>query len=182
MSPVDVTDLLDRPGESRPVSVDEPIEGLKVALAEVPGDVPVHADLLLESVTEGILVSGSLSVAVQLTCARCLSPLEGSVEARVQELFSPNPGEEDYPLDEAGVVDLEPLVRDAVVLALPFAPLCMPDCLGLCARCGGNRNRSECTCSEPLVDPRWAVLDALELDSFATEDGPARQDEGSQEE
>ena len=60
-------------------------------------------------------------------------------------------------------LDPEPLVRDAIALELPFAPLCSPTCLGLCPRCGGDRNRSECTCSED-IDPRWAALERFRED------------------
>ena len=168
MTPVDVTDLLDRPGQSKVLALDTPLEGLRVALAEVPADRPVHAALRLEGVSEGILVSGRLSADVRLTCARCLTPLEGAVETEVQELFVPDPGPEGeaegYPLGEPEAVDLEPMVRDAVVLALPFAPLCRPECQGLCERCGGDRNIGSCTCTDEVTDPRWAVLSELTFD------------------
>ena len=62
-----------------------------------------------------------------------------------------------------GFVDLEPMIRDNVVPSFPFAPLHAPDCLGLCARCGGDRNLGECTCEEP-VDDRWAALAGLDFD------------------
>jgi uncharacterized protein len=139
MDPVDVRDLLGQPGSSRQVQVADRIEGLATELAEVPS--PVRVDVLLESVVEGILVS------VQVT-----------------ELFAPAPAEEDdaYPLRE-GTIDLEPMVRDAVVLSMPFSPLCRHDCLGLCERCGGDRNLGECTCP-PATDPRWAALEGLELE------------------
>ena len=69
---------------------------------------------------------------------------------------------EEYVLPAEGIIDLEPMIRDAVVLAMPFSPLCRPDCLGLCARCGGDRNLGECSCP-PEVDERLAALAMIEF-------------------
>jgi uncharacterized protein len=161
--PIDVRDLLDSPGASRPLHVAERFEGLETPLAEVPPEVPVRVDLLLESVAEGILVSGPLSGRIDYRCARCLKSFSGDFRVEVTELFALNPEEDDdYPVRE-GTIDLEPMVRDAVLLAIPFSPLCRADCLGLCERCGGDRNLGECTCP-PAVDPRWEPLGRLRID------------------
>jgi uncharacterized protein len=161
MLTVDVRDLVGNPGASREIHLEEPVGGLATPLAEVPADRLVEVDVLLESVVEGILVSGSVAGPVRLRCARCLTEFDDQVAVGVRELFASDPGEDsdEYPLagDE---MDLEPMVRDAVVLQLPFSPLCRPDCLGLCERCGGDRNRNECACP-PEADPRWAGLEAL---------------------
>ncbi len=164
MHPVDVRDLLGQPGASRQVHLAEPVEGLATELARVPPHLPVRVDVLLESVVEGILVSGPLSGEISYRCARCLKPFTEPFTVEVTELFVPGARDEDeaYPLGE-GALDLEPMVRDAVVLSMPFSPLCRPDCLGLCERCGGDRNLGECTCG-PEVDPRWAALSELELE------------------
>jgi uncharacterized protein len=156
---VDVRDLLGHPGSSRSVRVAESVEGLSTELARVPRDAPVEAELLMESVVEGILASGPVVGPLELTCARCLKPFDSGFRVEVRELFSPAAAvaEEEYPVEE-GFVDLEPLIRDNVVPSLPFAPLCREDCLGLCPRCGGDRNLGECTCSEPVADPRWSAL------------------------
>jgi uncharacterized protein len=160
---IDVSDLLERPGSSRPLHVEEPIDGLATELARVPEDRPVRGDLLLESVVEGVLVRGPLSGVMVVSCARCLKPIEVPFRFDVQELFAIGAtGEDDeYPLSE-GELDLEPMIRDTVVLSMPFAPLCRPGCLGLCGRCGGDRNLGECTCP-PEVDERWSVLTGLDL-------------------
>lgn len=161
--PVDVRDLLGQPGTSRTVHVREPISGLVTEVASVPEDRPVAADLLLESVVEGVLVSGPLQGTMALVCARCLAPIESPFNIDVQELFRPGaaPDDDEYPVAD-GVADLEPMIRDAVLLAMPFAPLCRPDCLGLCDRCGGDRNAGECQCP-PETDSRWSVLVDLDL-------------------
>jgi uncharacterized protein len=161
---IDVRDLIEQPGASRSVRVSEPIPGLGTELASVPEDRRVEAVLLLESVVEGLLVSGPVRGAMVLSCARCLKTFQSNFHLEVQELFSPGATDVDdeYPLGE-GSVDLEPMIRDAVLLSMPFAPLCRLDCQGLCERCGGDRNLGECTC-EPEVDPRWQPLAGVELE------------------
>ncbi len=160
---IDVRDLLAQPGSARTVDVAQPVEGLETELARVPDDQPPQAALLLESVVEGILASGPIEGVMVLQCARCLKPFESGFRVDVQELFVPGatPADDEYPLGE-GFVDVEPMMRDAVVLAMPYAPLCRENCLGLCDRCGGDRNLGECRC-EPEADPRWSALLALEL-------------------
>jgi uncharacterized protein len=162
MEPVDVRDLLERPGASREVHVDEAIDGLASELVSVPD--PVRIDLMLESVVEGILASGPVSGTMSFRCARCLRPSGRSFRLEVAELFAHGAVEADdeYPIKDR-TVDLEPMVRDTVVLAMPFSPLCRDDCLGLCERCGGDRNLGECSCG-PSLDPRWAPLADLRLD------------------
>jgi uncharacterized protein len=162
IEPLDVRDLLDRPGASRELHLAEPLDGLAVELVSVPG--PIRVDLILESVVEGILASGRLSGEMAFRCARCLKPSRRAFRLEVAELFSPAAGrdDEEYPLREE-TIELEPMVRDSVVLAMPFSPLCRPDCLGLCERCGGDRNLGECSCV-PEGDPRWAPLAGLELE------------------
>ena len=161
MSAIDITDLLAQPGASRHKTVSEALEGLVVGLASVPEEAPIAGTLLLEGVSDGVLVSGTLSGRVSLTCARCVRPFQGAVEVQVRELFSKVPDDDGYPIVEPGEIDLEPMIRDAVVLALPFAPVCRPDCLGLCGRCGKDRNLGECTCPEHDIDPRWSALEGI---------------------
>ncbi|MDP9340595.1 MAG: DUF177 domain-containing protein [Actinomycetota bacterium] len=163
MNPIDVRDLLGHPGSSRAVRVDEPVPGLGIELARVPDETPVHGEFLLESVVEGILVSGTVGGRMALSCARCLRTFDAGFEFQVRELFSADapPGGDEYPLQPEGAIDVEPMVRDALMLGLPFSPLCRHDCLGLCERCGGDRNAGECTCAPQPADARWAWLDRL---------------------
>jgi uncharacterized protein len=165
MYPVDVRDLLDEPGASRRLRREETFEDLATELARVPSEAPVRIDILLESVVEGIMVSGPLSGRIAYRCARCLKDFSTDFEYEVQELFASGatPQDEQYPIAE-GHIDLEPMVRDTVLLDVPFSPLCRESCLGLCERCGGDRNLGECSCG-PEIDPRWAVLEGLDLDS-----------------
>jgi uncharacterized protein len=165
---VDVRDLVDRPGSHRTVHVEEPIEGLETELARVPVGRPVEADLLMESVVEGILASGPVTGTVRYSCARCLKRFDDTFEVEVQELFAKEDraGEDEYPLRE-GIVDVEPLLRDVVVGAMPFAPLCRPECLGLCSRCGADLNAGSCSCG-PETDVRWSALSEIRFDIEAS--------------
>lgn len=158
MRAIDVRDLLEHPGSSKTVRVEETVPGLWTELVEVPQDAPLEGDLTLESVLEGIYVTGSVAGRMAFRCARCLKGFEQDFDVSMQELFVREAGpDDDYTLEPDLRLDPEPMVRDAVVLGMPFSPLCRPDCLGLCERCGGDRNLGECTCTEP-VDPRWAGL------------------------
>jgi uncharacterized protein len=161
---VDVRDLLRAPGTSRPVLLSAPLPDVGTEVARIPEDRPVEADLLMESVVEGILVGGPLSGSMTLTCARCLKPFEAPFDLRVEEMFAVGAGPQDdeYPVGD-GFIDLEPMFRDAVMLAMPFAPLCRAECLGLCDRCGADRNLNECACP-PEAAAGWAPLSSLALD------------------
>ena len=116
---------------------------------------------------EGVLVTGTARAALEGECVRCLEPISEEIEVRFQELFVYDDREVD-PDEELEVsklqddlVDLEPLLRDAVVLALPFQPLCEDDCPGLCAECGARlADDPDHSHGEP-VDPRWAALATL---------------------
>ena len=163
IAPMDVRDLLGHPGVSRSVRLRGTIDGLGTEVATLKTDEPVEGTLLLESVVEGLLVSGTLAGTFALLCARCLKEFERPVAVEVHELFAAEPGPDDdlYPLDAAGWLDPEQMVRDAFGLELPFSPLHSPDCQGLCSVCGGDRNLGECPGDHPQVDPRWADLELV---------------------
>jgi uncharacterized protein len=161
---IDVHDLLGHPGASRRHDVLGTIEQLATELVAVPEDAAVGGALLLESVIEGILVTGSIAGTWTLRCARCLTEWTEPFSVEIQELFTSEEAAADgddldddaYALVE-DEIDLEQLIRDVVGVEMPFAPLCKPDCLGLCEICGGNRNLGECPGHE-VLDPRFAVL------------------------
>lgn len=137
----------------------------------VPEGSPLELDLRLESVVEGVLVSATVIATVAGECVRCLDPLRREVEVEFQELYAyagdperhravTDDGDEDdgelRTLD-GDLIGLEPEVRDAVVLALPFQPLCRPDCPGLCPECG-IRLDTDPGHGHETSDPRWAAL------------------------
>jgi uncharacterized protein len=161
---IPVADLLRRPGASRAVRVSAPLSDVRGPGAEVPADHPIDVDFTFERVPEGLVVRGTIAAPWDAACSRCLAPVGGDLEVVVGELYEREPLEgETYPLSDDDVVDLEPLVRDALLLELPAVPLCRPDCRGLCPKCGIDHNTSECDCADAEPDPRWAALRSLDL-------------------
>jgi uncharacterized protein len=161
---VSVAEILGYPGEYRDIRLDRPISGVRTALARGT-EAPVHAELRAESVVEGILMTGAVRAGTTLSCARCLDEFPSEVGLELCELFA-SPGHEPSVEDEAyrvegNEVDLEPMLRDALTLALPLHPLCREDCPGLCATCGRRLDVGSCDCFQEETDPRWAELDAL---------------------
>ncbi|QWF82858.1 YceD family protein [Amycolatopsis sp. CA-230715] len=147
----------------RTVTVDEPL-GVPDVIT-VPKGAAVKVDLLLESVVEGVLVSGTAAAPLVGECSRCLDPISDEVEVELTELFAYPDSTTDETTDEDEVsrlvedkIDLRPLVRDAVVLALPLVPLCREDCEGLCSECGVKWADLEPGHGHETIDPRWAAL------------------------
>ncbi len=168
---LDTRELGRRPGSQHQVTRTVPAPAdLGIEVLRVPEGSPVELDLRLEAVMEGVLVTGSASVELVGECARCLEPITDATEVDFQELFvyedQRNPSEEDDEVSTlAGdLVDLEPLLRDAVVLALPFQPLCEDDCPGLCPECGARLKDDPDHAHEAAIDPRWAGLTGLQQD------------------
>jgi len=157
----DIVALRRHQGHREQLMVHAPLPGLRVTGSEVPAGEAVDLELVLEAVEGGIVVTGTAGAAWSGECRRCLQPVGGRVTADVEELFVRDSEEgETYPIG-GDHIDLEPLARETVVLALPMAPLCRADCAGLCPTCGADLNRGPCGCPLPDVDPRWAALDAL---------------------
>lgn len=158
--PVEVGELRRSPGTRRRVSLEGSLAGLAVSGSEVPGEATIHFQGLLESVHDGILVSGVVRAPWSGPCRRCLRLAEGELLAEVRELcVERGDAETTYPLD-GDQLDLEPMIHDACILDLPLAPLCGEGCLGLCPECGADRNVEPCSCA-PAADPRFAGLSVL---------------------
>jgi uncharacterized protein len=165
---IDTRELGRRPGSMRTLSRSFPAPGdLTVDVVGVPQGSPVDLDLRLESVMEGVLVSATAQAEVSGECVRCLDPISRSVEVSLQELYA-YPGRErdviddetELPVLEGDLIDFEPVLRDAVVLALPLRPLCREDCPGLCVTCGA-RLADDPEHGHEETDPRWAALQGL---------------------
>ncbi len=158
-----VAEILGRPGSYRELSIDAPLEGVKVALARLE-PAAIRARLRAESVVEGVLITGRVAGETVLTCARCLREFPAPVKLEVCELFA-TPGHEggDEDVYEVSGTDmhLEPMLRDVVALALPLNPHCAEDCAGFCANCGRELENGACDCQVETTDPRWSALDAL---------------------
>lgn len=167
---LDTRELGRRPGSQREVSRTVPAPAdLGIEVLGVPQGSPVELDLRTEAVMEGVLVTGTARAALEGECARCLEPVSDEIEVRFQELFAyddqgVDPDEElEVSMLQGDLVDLEPLLRDAVVLALPFRPLCKDDCPGLCVECGARLADDPGHVHDAPVDPRWEGLTRLEL-------------------
>ena len=174
---LDTRELGRRPGSQREVTLTVPAPAdLGIELLGVPEGAEVELDLRIEAVMEGVLVTGSAYAGLEGECARCLEPIHDEIEARFQELYVYDDEEraadddEEELRTEGDLVDLEPVLRDAVVLALPFQPLCQDDCPGLCIDCGARLADDPDHTHEAPIDPRWAGLAALNDPSSKTED------------
>ena len=164
---VDTRELGRRPGTMRRLNrtIAAP-PGLGTDVIRVPEGSDLELDLRLEAVMEGILVSGAIRGHAEGECVRCLDPVEDEIEADVQELFvypgrTPE-GEDEDELRELvdEMIDLEPVLYDTLVPALPFQPVCRDDCPGLCSECGARLADAPGHTHES-TDPRWDALQGL---------------------
>ena len=169
---LDTRELGRRPGSQRQVSRTVPAPAdLGIEVLSVPEGAPVELDLRLEAVMEGVLVTGTASAVLEGECVRCLEPIHDELEVRFQELFvyddirDSEGAEEDDEVSmlQDDLLDLETVLRDAVVLALPFQPVCRDDCPGLCPDCGARLAEDPHHSHDAPIDPRWAGLAGVEL-------------------
>jgi Predicted metal-binding, possibly nucleic acid-binding protein len=118
----------------------------------------------LESVGEGVLATGTVEATLEGECSRCLDPIKEELLLDVQELYFYPDKEADEDASRVSAeetIDLDPVVRAAVVLSLPFSPLCRDDCAGLCPDCGANLNDDPDHDHPDRIDPRWSALEGL---------------------
>ncbi len=165
---LDARDLGRQPGSTLPISreVSAPAE-LGTEIIAVAEGSPVRFELRLDSLQEGVFVSGTVSALAIGQCGRCLTDLKKIIRAQVSELygFPDRPENEDdeveveYLLD-GDLLDFEPVLRDAVVSALPFQPVCRADCPGLCSECGIALVEDP-EHHHDVVDPRWSALQGI---------------------
>jgi DUF177 domain-containing protein len=164
---LDTRDLPRSPGAMRAADrvVAAPPD-LGLALIRVPEGAELALTLRLESVSEGVLVSASVEAPLSGECGRCLRDIDEMLAVSFQELYAYEHSTTDETADEDEVgrmqgdlIDLEPALRDAVVLALPANPLCRPDCRGLCPECGMPWDDLPADHSHRQSDPRWAALE-----------------------
>ncbi|HEX2144822.1 MAG TPA: YceD family protein [Glycomyces sp.] len=137
---------------------------------EVPQGSVLDLDVHLTNVSEGVLARGEVGAVAEGECARCLAPVQDALRVQVQELYAYEGSVTEATTEadeimrlEGDLLDLEPAVRDALVLAMPVTPLCRPDCPGLCAECGVPWDELPDDHGHEVVDPRWAGLEKLRL-------------------
>lgn len=197
---LDTRELERRPGAMKRLSRTVPSPGdMGTEVIGVPDDATIELDLRLESVMEGVLVTGTARAPLAGECVRCLEPLRQEAVADFQELFSypdsdervretadagDDAEEEDTFSLEGDLLDLEPVLRDAVVLSLPLQPVCRDDCPGLCPECGVRLADDPEHRHEQAVDIRWAALQGLAesmRDGGEQDDVPRNGGDDSQE-
>jgi len=166
---LDLRSLGRHPGEQMAKHLDVPAPAdLAVSMIGVPEGSPVVMDVTCQSAGDGVLVQGVATVTLKGQCARCLTEFTRTAGYDLQELYfypgrGPQPDESDDEVDDAlfvvdDYVDLDPALRESVVLSLPFSPLCREDCAGLCSVCGANLNDDPGHTHDAPTDARWAKL------------------------
>ncbi len=167
---LDTRELGRRPGSMRRVETTVPAPAhMAIEVIGVPQGADLQLDLRLESVMEGVLVSGFVVAPVVGECGRCLEPVHDEIEVEIAELFAYEDSTTSETVDDedevsfmvGDLLDLEPVLRDAIVVELPLTPLCEENCPGLCAGCGERLEVGAEPHDHSLIDPRWAALEAL---------------------
>jgi len=168
----DTRELSRRPGSMLEMqrTVPAPDDLGDIDVIAIPPGQPIELELRLESVMEGVLVTGSAHATATGACVRCLDPMTRHVGGHFQELFAyadrathhHEVAAEDEDDDEVyelvgDLFDLEPVLRDTMVPAMPFQPVCRSDCPGLCSECGAHLAEDP-THHHDQIDPRWAAL------------------------
>jgi DUF177 domain-containing protein len=158
---VDIAELLRLPGTSRHVEFSEEVDGLGLEMGQVRPS--LDFSLELAALVEGILVSGHVRGVYVLSCIRCLASFDSPFDIELAEVmaYEGQPGAEEGYQIRGEVAELEPVVRDAVVLAMPLNPVHSPDCKGLCTECGADRNTVDCGHEQTKTDLRWEPLAKL---------------------
>lgn len=173
---VDVERLLRRSGQRREVTGRHTVRDLALTAGEVP-DGAVDVDLELEAVGAEVVVTGTASATWLLECRRCLGPVPLPATVELREIFAREPvAGETYPLGDDDTVDLEPVVREALMLVPPAAPLCSDACAGpepqrypTGAQLDDDPADDQVDDADRPLDPRWAALDQLSFDQSTVE-------------
>jgi uncharacterized protein len=162
---IDVGEELRHPGARRTLTRTAPLPGVALSTTRVPDAAEVTAELVVEAQGATIIVQGTVSAPWVGECRRCLGATEGEITAEVHEVFERDPAEgETFPL-VGEQVDLAPMLRETLALALPLAPLCSEDCAGPDPEDHPVRVPDDEAGDGRPADPRWAALDELRFDA-----------------
>ena len=172
---ISLRDLPHQAGSLKEVdlSVPAPADLGNAMIGAKPGS-PVRVQATLTSMTDGVLVSGSAQVQIAGECGRCLDEISYEQDIDFSEMFflpevaakltadsEAEDADELFTISDEDSVDLEPVLRDALVLKLPFQPLCSDDCPGLCQECGQRLADLPADHHHEILDPRWSALRSL---------------------
>jgi uncharacterized protein len=158
---INAAELLRRPGSERRLSLRPTVAELGIVNPQFDPEATVEVSLRLESLTDGIVVDGVLRAPWTDSCRRCLAPAGGDVVCEVGELFQHVVTDPDAFEIVGDQIDLGAMIRENILLDAPIAPLCRPDCAGLCPTCGIDLNTASCDCVATVIDPRWEALSQL---------------------
>ena len=158
---INAAELLRRPGSERRLTLNPTVAELGIVDPRFAPAAMVEVSLRLESLTDGIVVDGLLRAPWADSCRRCLAPAHGDVVCDVAELFQHVVTDPDAFEIVGDQIDLAEMIRENVLLEAPLAPLCRPDCAGLCPTCGIDLNSGSCDCVTVATDPRWEALSQL---------------------
>lgn len=165
---INVSELISFEKDKIFIKKDYPLKPIIYAGEEIPFLYPLKTDLTLLRIKSGILLGGKINAKVELACSRCLKKFSFKIEAEVREtfafpenmhLFEEEEAVKEISLDKT--IDIEPSIREMIILSIPIKPLCDPECKGLCPVCGTDLNKGECTCKTEFVDERLKILKKL---------------------
>ncbi len=156
-------ELLRVPGASKALLVNVDAHDIGIDDERITGLIEVA--LTATSSIDGIVVRGTITSPWATSCRRCLGSASGHVLVDVEEVYQQNATTTEAFEIVGDQIDLTTAVREYVMIDLPDGPLCRPDCLGICATCGCDRNTEGCTCSTEILDIRWAALENIRFDA-----------------
>ena len=158
---INIIEMTRRAGTLKDIEITIPVSTFDFADKRLNDETEIEIALQLESINGGIIVQGTVTGQSQLLCGRCLRNIEYANVASIDEMYQRVPDNPDaYPIVGESL-DLQPMVREMVLLSLPDTPLCKADCPGLCPQCGADLQSAPCGCQAQRLDERWAILDHL---------------------
>ena len=157
---VNAVELLRRPGTTKDIDVAVAVVDFEFADARMV-DTPVDISVHLESLSTGIHVAGTAQATWAGVCRRCLAPLVERMSVDLDEMYQKGSHDPDAYEIENDQINLLPMVREGLLLAVPLSPLCREDCPGFCPHCGADLSETDCECEPVASDPRWSALENL---------------------
>jgi uncharacterized protein len=157
---VNVVELLRWPGTTKDVLATVEVEDFEFNDERV-SNVPISINVHLESLSNGVSVAGAATATWHGECRRCLTPLSQLMIVDLSELYQQIPEDPDAYAIVNDQINLLPMVRENVLVAIPLGPLCREDCPGFCPQCGADLSEGACGCDSAIVDPRWSALENL---------------------